>query len=414
MNKMGMSEPAVLAAPRIATSRAVLLVAILFALQLADGIDQTALAFAAPGVRAELGLSAGALGAAFGAGFLGTALGSIVFGTLADRIGRKTALGLSSICFALGSLTTVVVQDGAQLFAIRLLTGVALGGLFPIVASVIVDVVSTGTRATAVTLVSVGTAAGASLCGPIFAVLEPQFGWHAIFYLGAIFPAVLVPLALGVIPDLRRVADESVTPRSPLASVTTLFRDGRWKLTLLIWAAFICSSFPMFFSLSWLPSLARAAQLPPAASALGPAVFSVSGLVTALVVARAIDRFGIVSLAATSAFGVPAFILLGQMFGGPQTIFLAACACAGAISVSCVNLMGAVAALVYDDGLRSRGVGWAVAVMRLGGAAAPAVGGILIGAGVATGILFAGLAVFPALTAFAVWKLRRLAGPGIR
>lgn len=406
------------AAPATAAGRAeqsrtlaVLIVTVLFGLQLMDGIDQTVLAFTAPALRAEFGLGPKALGAAFSAGFLGTALGSIVFGTLGDRVGRKIALVLSAAGFSLASFCTVFVHTGGALFAIRLATGIALGGLFPIIASIILATVGEGFRATAVTIVSVGTAAGAALCGPLVAVIEPRFGWRAMFVVGGAGPAIFLMLAILLVPRAP-VRWSSATTRpdrvgNPLESVLTLFRDGRWKVTLLIWIAFIASAVPMFFSLSWLPSFARTARLAPGAAALGPSIFSVAGLLTALVVARIIDRIGIRALAITSVLGVPAFIVLGRAFGG-ETYFLAACAVAGAISVGCVNLMGAVAAMLYPDDLRSRGVGWAVAVMRLGGAVAPGLGGILIARGLRPEQIFLGLAISPAIAALAVWRLWRL------
>ena len=44
---------------------------------------------------------------------------------------------------------------------------------------------------------------------------------------------------------------------------------------------------------------------------------------------------------------------------------LVACGVAGALSVGSVNLLGAVAGMLYGHDLRARGVGWAVATMRL-------------------------------------------------
>lgn len=398
------------AAPSKTTGRArsLAIIATLFALQLADGIDQTALAFAAPSLSAELRLGPVPMGAAFSAGFIGTALGSILFGTIGDRIGRKFALCIAAICFSLGSFSTIFVHTGGALFAVRLATGIALGGLFPIVASVILDTVSREMRATAITIVSVGTAAGAALCGPIFALMEPHAGWRSIFILGSVVPAIFVLIAFLLIPPTPRVEHAPGAPgvSNPLQSVLTLFAGGRWRLTLTIWVAFIASAVPMFFSLSWLPTFALSARLDHGAAALSPAIFSLSGLITAIVVARIIDRVGIRALAILSALGVPALMLLGFAFGSKMSL-LAACAFAGAISVSCVNLMGAIAAILYEDGLRTRGVGWAVAIMRIGGAIAPGLGGVLIAYGLTPPQIFTMLAIGPAITALAIWRLSR-------
>ncbi len=396
-----------------ARARSLVVIAILLGLQVADGIDQQALSFTAPFVRRELDIGVPALGTAFSAGYIGTALGAVLFGTLADRVGRKLALCLAAVGYSVGSLSTILVHGGGELIAVRLLTGLALGGLFPVVATLILETVARHLRATAVTLVSVGTAVGVTLCGPLTAVMEPHFGWRSIFVVGGAIPAVFSVLAMLLIPGRAAAAATGRVPRvsagNPLDSVLSLFGEGQWRTTLVLWAAFITSAVPMFFSVSWLPSLAHAAGLPPAVSAIGPALFTICGLLLAVVVARVIDRRGLRALVLTTALGAPAMVLLGQSFGG-DTRFLVACGVAGAVSVSSVNLLGAVAGMLYGQDLRARGVGWAIAVMRLGAALAPGVGGLLIARGLPVGMIFAGLAVFPLLSALAIAALRENGG----
>jgi MFS family permease len=202
--------------------------------------------------------------------------------------------------------------------------------------------------------------------------------------------------------------------RNPLDSVTSLFRSNRWRFTLLLWAAFVSSAVPMFFSLSWLPSLAHLAHIDASTAAIGPSIFAVSGLLFAILIARVIDRIGSLFLvvAVTTALGAPAFVLLGQSFGNDHA-FLLACGLAGALSVSSVNLMGVVAGMLYEDNLRSRGIGWAVAAMRLGAALAPWLGGFLIARALPVQMMFIGLALSPLISGLAVlalWQMARRRG----
>lgn len=392
--------------PGLARSHRLAVIAVLFLLQLVDGIDQVALSIVAPFVRAELGLSFAALGASFTAGFIGTALGAIVFGTLGDRVDRKKALCLSAVGFAAGSLATLLARNGTELFLIRLVTGMALGGLYPIVTALVLENAPTGMRATAATLVSVATTVGAASCGPLVAVLQPAFGWRAIFVFGGIAPVVLAILAMLVIPRTAERRIGSATPvGGALRSVATLFQGSNRRLTLILWLAFITASIPMFFTLSWLPSLAHEARIAPAVAAITPSIFTLSGVLVALLVARAIDRSGLKVLIVTTASAALALAILGQSFGDARMLLIA-CGLAGACSVSSVNLIGAVAALLYDDSMRARGVGWAVAVMRMGAALAPALGGLLIARGLPTGAVFLIFALFPLVSACALGLLR--------
>jgi MFS transporter, AAHS family, 4-hydroxybenzoate transporter len=88
-----------------------------------DGFDTQAIGYVAPAVAQEWKLPRGALGPVFSAGLFGLMIGALVFGTLADRIGRKRIIVLSTAAFGVGTLLTILVQDAAWLMALRFLTG---------------------------------------------------------------------------------------------------------------------------------------------------------------------------------------------------------------------------------------------------------------------------------------------------
>lgn len=394
--------------------RFVLVIAILFALQITDGIDQAVLSFTAPFVRKELGIGIESIGTAFSAGFIGTAAGAVLFGTLADFIRKKNALLLAVMSFAVGCFSTTFVRTGAALILVRFLTGLALGGLFPIIASSIFDIVPPQLRARAITLTSVGSAAGVSLCGPLVATVQPHFGWRSVFIIGALIPTFLSILTMILIPNPARSnarSDSSdAAARNLFDSVASLFRADRWKITLLLWAAFIASAVPMFFALSWLPSLAHQAHLSATIAAVGPSIFAVSGLIFTVLIAPVIDKIGylFIPVAVTMGLGAPAFMLLGQSFKNEHA-FLLACGLAGALSIGSVNLMGVVAGVLYEDGLRARGIGWAVATMRFGAALAPWLGGLLLGRALPVQVIFLELGVSPILAGLAMLTLWQIA-----
>src|SRR5260221_6813805 len=54
-----------------------------------DGFDTQAIGYVAPALAKEWGLTKGALGPVFSAGVFGLMIGALLFGTLADRVGRQ-------------------------------------------------------------------------------------------------------------------------------------------------------------------------------------------------------------------------------------------------------------------------------------------------------------------------------------
>lgn len=94
----------------------------------ADGFDTQAIGYVGPAVAREWGLARGALGPVFSASLFGLMLGALLLGPLADRVGRKRIIVLSTAAFGLGTLATVLATDISTLMAIRFLTGLGLGG----------------------------------------------------------------------------------------------------------------------------------------------------------------------------------------------------------------------------------------------------------------------------------------------
>lgn len=69
-----------------------------------DGFDALAIAFAAPGIAQEWSISPSMLGVLFSSGFLGMVLGSLFLGPFADQIGRRKIILFCLILTGAGML----------------------------------------------------------------------------------------------------------------------------------------------------------------------------------------------------------------------------------------------------------------------------------------------------------------------
>ena len=98
----------------------------------ADAMQVLAIGFAAPSLAASFGLTIPQAIQAGTAFFLGMLVGAWGFGRLADRIGRRRVLILTVLIDAVFGLASVFAHDFALLLALRLLTGIGVGGTLPV------------------------------------------------------------------------------------------------------------------------------------------------------------------------------------------------------------------------------------------------------------------------------------------
>ena len=98
----------------------------------ADAMQVLAIGFAAPSLAASFGLTIPQAIQAGTAFFLGMLLGAWGFGRLADRIGRRRVLIVTVLIDAVFGLASVFAHDFTLLLALRLLTGIGVGGTLPV------------------------------------------------------------------------------------------------------------------------------------------------------------------------------------------------------------------------------------------------------------------------------------------
>src|SRR5215510_3093280 len=95
--------------------------------------DRNALNFLMPFVQPELGLTNTQVGALASAFSLTWAIAGVVVGGFSDRTGmRKPILIVVTVLFAACSALSGIVTSFLALFAVRLLMGIAEGGVLPV------------------------------------------------------------------------------------------------------------------------------------------------------------------------------------------------------------------------------------------------------------------------------------------
>lgn len=402
-----------------------------------DGFDTQAIGYVAPDLARDWGLARGALGPVFSAGLFGLMIGALVFGPVADRIGRKKIIIFSTAAFGIGTLATVFAQDITSLLVIRFLTGLGLGGALPNAVALTSEFSPHRRRATMVMAMFVGFSVGAALGGLIAAALIPAFGWRSVFLIGGIAPLILAPFLALRLPEsvrflaltgqadarvaelLARVAPSVRFPpairfgihEAKLAGlpVAHLFSEGRALATLVLWIVFFMSLLDLYLLSNWLPTVLNDLGASVSMAVAVGAMFQVGGVVGTFALGQFIDRFSFRALSLTYLLAAVAVAAVG--FSG-QSIALATLAifCAGFCIIGGQIAANALAATYYPTMVRSSGVGWALGIGRIGSIVGPLIGGILFARHVGAESLFLAAAV-PALCAsLAAFALIRITG----
>jgi MFS transporter, AAHS family, 4-hydroxybenzoate transporter len=404
-----------------------------------DGFDTQAIGYVAPALAKEWGLSKGSLGPVFSAGLFGLMIGALVFGPLADRVGRRKIIIFSTLAFGIGTLATSVIDDVDSLLAIRFLTGLGLGGAMPNAVAMTSEFSPRRRRATMVMIMFCGFSIGAALGGFLAAALIPQFGWRSVFVVGGVAPLLLVPiLALRLPESVRflaltgraheRVAEllGFISPRAVFAPATQfvvheaelagipvlhLFRDGRTLVTLLLWVVFFMSLLDLYFLSNWLPTVLNDLGASVSEAAAIGSMLQVGGVVGTFALGSIIDRFSFRALALVYFVAVFAVGAIGQL--GHSAVFVTmAIFAAGFCIVGGQIAANALAATFYPTSVRATGVGWALGIGRVGSIVGPLVGGALLIAKWSPGSVFIAAAGAALCAAMAAFSLSRLAGMG--
>lgn len=380
-----------------------------FFIVLIDGYDIASIAFAAPSLAKEWALKPGALGPVFSASLIGILFGSALFGFVGDRYGRKAALVWANLLFGVFTLGAAYATNLDQMFWLRLLAGLGIGGVIPNVVAINAESAPRRLRAT-LAIIAVGCVPlGGAIPGFVTAALVPTHGWQILFLIGGIVPIIIAIAAQIGLPEsikymalhesqrgrlvkaIKAIRPDYVVPPNakfviedekqyPGFNPGHLFRDGLGLITPLLWLLFALNLMGYFFLISWTPTLMTAAKLPPATAALAGASLQIGGTVGALVLCWWLQKHRFLAVAVLFVLAVPAVGAIGFAAGlSSQTAVLVTIFIAGFLVLGIQSGINVLGAMVYPTSLRANGSGWELGIGRIGSIVGPLAGGLLIG-----------------------------------
>jgi len=374
-----------------------------------DGFDVQAISFAGPGIRAEWHLDPAALGVVLSMELIGMALGSICLGGVADKIGRRRTMLGCLVAMAIGMLMATRATTVVNLSIWRVLTGLGIGGMLASVNAVVSEFSNARRKSLNVSIMSIGYPVGAVVGGVIVERLLAGHDWRSIFYFGAAFTAIFIPLVLILVPEsvhwlarkqpagalerinrtLQRMGHGTVSALPTISSevrrrsMSDIFRPGLIGITVIVTAAYFFHIMTFYFMVKWIPTIVVNMKFPATAAASVLTWTNVGGAIGGTILGLLSMRFRLKSLTIGTMVLSTALVMLFGRSPADLTQLKVICASADFFMNAAICGMYAIFAQGFPTHVRASGTGFAIGIGRGGAVIAPIVAGFLFQSGLA-------------------------------
>lgn len=181
---------------------------------------------------------------------IAAAAGGVLFGVLADRIGRKRALMAAVLLYSTFTAACGFAQSVLQLAIFRVALGFGMGGEWATGVALISETFPARHRSKALAFVQSAWAIGYGLAALVNLVVMPLWGWRGVFFVG-IAPALLTLWIRRNLED--PVAWQSTAPRER-GQIGALFTADRARVTVAIIAMNAATLFGWWGLNAWIPA----------------------------------------------------------------------------------------------------------------------------------------------------------------
>jgi AAHS family benzoate transporter-like MFS transporter len=399
----------------------------LFIVIMFDGYDVVIYGASVPSFIKEWGISDVTAGVIGSYTVIGTAIGAVLFGTLADKIGRKNITLLTTFLFSFFTLLSSFASGPVIFTIFRVIAGIGLGGIMPNVIALATEFSPKRVRSAFVSFVFCGYSAGAILAALTSRSLLPTVGWESVYLVGGV-PLLFIPILIRTIPEsisfllekgrvkeakevLSKIEPgfskedsvEFVKPETKVqgSPIVKLFEEKRAFSTVMFWISCF-SAFVLIYSMNtWLPRLMMKAGYDLSSSLAFTAVMQIGAIVGTIIFGPLVDKLGFKKVLVPLFFcGAIALSLIG--FTDSTLIAFALISVIGAASVGVQNMSNAFVSQYYPTRMRSTALGSTMAFGRIGGIVAPTFVGILLSMNFSPQYNFAAIASAAVLGGFAV------------
>ncbi|KIL52044.1 MFS transporter [Jeotgalibacillus soli] len=370
-----------------------------------DGFDIAIYGIGLPLMMEDFGLTVVDAGAVGSYTLVGMMVGALVFGPLADLIGRKKVLAICMFLFSAFTFLAGFAPNATIFTILRFIAALGMGGLMPNVISLMTEYSPKKNRALIVALMYCGYSVGTIIASLIGMYIMEDMGWRVLYWLG-IIPLFTLPIFMKKFPEslsyyiLRKQGDKianilnqvdptgnyketddyeyaSTRENAKGSPVKKLFINNRAVSTFAFWLA-VFSSLLMVYGLNtWLPKIMQETGYGLSSSLSFILVLAVGQIGGSLLGGYLVDRIGHRKvLVSMYLLGAICFVALSMTSN--SLLLYVLIAIGGACTVGTQNLANPYISEFYPKEIRSTGVGVTVGVGRIGAIVAPILIGLLL------------------------------------
>ncbi|USK71418.1 MFS transporter [Peribacillus asahii] len=318
---------------------------------------------------------------------IGMAVGALLFGAMADKVGRKNILIITLLLFSIGSGLSALVGTISLFLILRFFIGMGLGGELPVASTLVSESVAPSKRGRVVVLLESFWALGWILSALISYFIIPTYGWRIALILSALpaFYAVYLRFSLPDSPKYEELKPKE--KQSMLQNMKKVWAKEYSKQTLILWVLWFCVVFSYYGMFLWLPSVMLMKGFSLIKSFEYVLIMTLAQLPGYFTAAWFIEKMGRKFVLITYLIGTA---VSAYFFGTAEELPLLI---TSGILLSFFNL-GAWGALYaytpeqYPTVIRGTGAGMAAAIGRIGGILGPLLVGYLVAANTSISAIF--------------------------
>jgi MFS family permease len=225
-----------------------------------DAFDVMLYALVLAHVMRDLGMSKGTAGLLNTLTLLASGIGGVLFGFIADRIGRKRALMATILTYSVFSFASGLSTTILMLACFRFVLGLGMGGEWNTGAALVAETWPGEQRAKALAIVQSSWAIGYAFAALVAGIVLQFANWRAVFFVG-ILPALVIFWILKRVPESemweqqRRTATTSIYAQNAARedSFFHLFSRSYARSTLALLLVNFFGLFAWWGLFTWIP-----------------------------------------------------------------------------------------------------------------------------------------------------------------